>query len=102
MQETDNKVEETDSEKVLKKAIKTQAYYKQTFATPEGKEVLKDLLNSCGVLTTSFVPGDPYHTAYNEGRREIANRILAMVEADPEIYQKLFSEIEDEREVLDA
>jgi len=72
-----------------------------TFSSDEGKAVLKDLMESCGCLVTSFVPGDPHQTAFNEGRREIVNRILSMVESNPERYQKLFSEIEDDMEALE-
>lgn len=90
-----------DNQNRAKLALKIQSQYKMAFSTEEGKEVLKDLILSCGAMTTSFVPGDSHQTAYNEGRREIVNRILSMIEADPERYQKLFSEVEEEMEVLE-
>lgn len=55
--------------------------YKRLFTTPDGREVLKDLLNLCGYDQSSFNK-DPYKTARNEGRREVALDILAMVRMD--------------------
>ncbi len=45
--------------------------------TGEAEIVLGDLRRFCKVQDSSFVPGDPYATALNEGRREVWNRILA-------------------------
>lgn len=43
----------------------------------DGDVVLADLKRFCKVNDSSFVPGDPYTTAFNEGRREVWNRIMA-------------------------
>jgi hypothetical protein len=83
------------------KAEKMISQYKMTFSTPEGQAVLKDLLVSCGAMASSFVPKDPHQTSFNEGRREVVNRILSTIEMDPERYITLFSEIEDETGALD-
>lgn len=45
--------------------------------TLDGEVVLADLKRFCKLTDSSFVPGDPYATALNEGRREVMNRILA-------------------------
>lgn len=38
---------------------------------PTARLVLADLADACGVSRTSQVPGDPYESAFNEGRRAI-------------------------------
>lgn len=43
--------------------------------SPDGEIVLADLRRFCRAVDTSFVPGDPYATAFNEGRREVWTRI---------------------------
>ncbi len=56
--------------------------YKICFGTPEGKKVLADLKASYGGI--SFVPGYSDVTAFNEGRRSVADdieTILAMAAA---------------------
>jgi hypothetical protein len=47
--------------------------YRLTFKTPEGKKVLADLRASYGGI--SFVPGYSDVTAFNEGRRSVADDI---------------------------
>jgi hypothetical protein len=44
--------------------------YKQVFSSPQGKEVLFDLMNSCNILNSHR--GD----AFSEGRRSVALDIL--------------------------
>ncbi|MDA8178301.1 MAG: hypothetical protein M0T69_02000 [Deltaproteobacteria bacterium] len=64
---------------------KLQAY-KICFGSPEGKKVLADLKASYGGI--SFVPGYADVTAFNEGRRSVADdieTIIAMMEAMPEL-----------------
>jgi hypothetical protein len=39
--------------------------------TPDGRWLYHRMLQLCGVWSTSFVPKDPYETAYNEGKRLI-------------------------------
>ncbi len=68
-------IEEKDRLEALK------ADYVTTFGAkcgPGGESVLRDLYMEGGVMTTSFVPGDPYQTAFNEGTRAVAIHILEM------------------------
>ena len=62
--------------------------YRITFSTAEGQEVLADLKASYGGI--SFVPGYSDVTAFNEGRRSVADDIetilamaAAMEQSDP-------------------
>ena len=43
--------------------------YKDLFASPAGKIVLEDLEKFCFKDAPTFVVGDQYWTAHNEGRR---------------------------------
>jgi hypothetical protein len=62
-----------------KEQKKTLAAYKDVFTSPNGKLVLEDLRLNNGDRQ-SYVKGDPYHTAFNEGRRAIYLDILALIE----------------------
>jgi len=61
--------------------------YRITFSTAEGQKVLADLKASYGGI--SFVPGYSDVTAFNEGRRSVADDIetilamAAMEQSDP-------------------
>lgn len=43
---------------------------------PAQERVLRDLYDFCGMFQTSFVAGDPYATAFQEGARAVVLRIL--------------------------
>jgi len=68
--------------------------YQIAFGTPEGKRVLLDLIDQCGILRASF-EADPYRTAYNEGRRGVALMILGVLGAKPEDFQKTIEDLKD-------
>lgn len=57
------------------------AAYQSTFSTASGQEVLRHLV-SVSVLTPSHVPGDPFTTAFNEGRRHLVLSILRQLNRD--------------------
>ena len=67
--------------------------YRAVFDTPKGKEVLKDLMTFAKFFDTSYVPGDPSTTAYNEGMRRIVLRILSIMEKDPAKHQEMITNI---------
>lgn len=59
--------------------------YQAIFDTPDGHIVLAHLQASYGYVNkTLFVPGDPQHTAYNEGQRSVLVGIGRMLEDDPD------------------
>jgi len=49
--------------------------YVAAFSGPAGEAVLADLLKFCNAGGTSFVPGAPDATAFEEGKRRVALRI---------------------------
>lgn len=53
-----------------------RAAYQRVLDTPDGNLVLRDILRTAGVLHVSHTPGDPYHTAYLDGRKSLALEIL--------------------------
>lgn len=46
------------------------------------KEFFKELAELTGITRTTFVPGEPYQSAYNEGIRSIGLRLLAIAEQE--------------------
>lgn len=61
---------------------------------PASRLVLRDLAAYCRVGQSSFVAGDPYQTAFNEGARDAFLHICEMTGLDPfEAAQRLTREI---------
>ena len=61
--------------------------YKGTFATEEGKRVLKNLSNECYETLVTFVEdknGGALGTAYNEGKRYVIMHIRRLIEQKPD------------------
>lgn len=42
---------------------------------PRGNRILADLRQYCHDTVSSFVPGDPYQTHFNEGARDVLSHI---------------------------
>jgi len=77
-------------DKRTKRSLANILDYKDTFSTDKGKKVLWDLMKQSGMLTKSFVEGDPYGTAYNDGARSLCLYILDKTNID---IQKLAEQI---------
>lgn len=84
---------------MLHKFLNRTKTYKKVFETPEGKEALKFISEECGMFRSSFVPGDPSHTAFNEGKRQVFNHIMGILNQDPELVRKAI-QVEQNREQL--
>ena len=83
--------------KRIDKASRVNTAYKRVFSSEEGQTVLHDLMVSARIISgSSYVPGDPHQTSFNEGRREIVNRIIETVNIDPAKYLKM---VESEQEI---
>ena len=50
--------------------------YEAVFDSPEGRLVEADLLFESGLMEVSHAPGDPYDTAFQEGRRSMGLHLL--------------------------
>ena len=65
------------------------------FRTDPGMGVLRDLAAYASVNTSSFAPGDPHQTAFNEGRRDVYNHICAMAGLKPAEVMQAFQQEPD-------
>ncbi|HTI86318.1 MAG TPA: hypothetical protein VL966_06920 [Alphaproteobacteria bacterium] len=61
-----------------RRAAEVAGAYRNTFAGDDGRRVLNDLARYCRFGTTSFVPGDPYQTAFNEGARDAFLHVIEL------------------------
>lgn len=74
--------------------FKRRQRYKNTFSGPDGEAVLKDLLRFCHYDKPTFVVGDPYQTAHNEGMRRVALRLLSILNMDDNKVRELQGDIQ--------
>jgi len=59
-----------------------KAAYSSIFKGEMGHIVMRDLKSWCHIADTSFTPGDPYVSAFNEGKRFVYLRICKMAKID--------------------
>jgi len=59
------------------------AAYRQVFSTAVGLTVLEDLQENGFIHTSTYVAGDPYGTAMNEGTRRLVVHIQNMLRVEP-------------------
>lgn len=79
--------------KNLSKSAALIADYKQTFESDHGRRVLKDLMRKYCILTSTFVPGDSYSFAFNEGTRCVVLSILSRLKINIDRYVKNLEEM---------
>jgi hypothetical protein len=63
--------------------------YRDVFLSPNGEAVLKDLLKFCMYDSPTYVIGDSHQTAYNEGMRRVALRIISIAGMDEKTIEQL-------------
>lgn len=63
--------------------------YRMVFGTEAGQRVLADILRLCAISQTTFVPGAPDLSAFNEGRRRVALEVIELITADPNALLRL-------------
>ena len=80
------------------KAKRRKVQYKEFFSTDDGKEILADLARRHFVHTSTFVPHDTHHSAFNEGRRSVILDIISLVNIPMEELDKLNRKAEDGRD----
>lgn len=62
-------------------------------STPQGRNWMWEILDSCNVYAQSYAPGNPDVTVFNEGRRSVGNQILAgIMRASPDLVVTLIKE----------
>lgn len=57
--------------------------YRRVFAGESGQYVMADLSALCGEAATSFSPGDPHQTAFQEGKRSVLLHIRSVLGLKP-------------------
>lgn len=62
-------------------AISIAAYKSVFLSSTKGKDVLYDIISSCGIDDGSFI-ADPYQAAFSSGRRSVAIEILGRLNMD--------------------
>ncbi len=74
------------------------AYRRQLSAeTVAARLILADLAHYCRAGQSSFVPGDPHQTAFNEGARDVFLHIAEMCGVTPLDFAELLNEVIDDR-----
>lgn len=76
--------------------------YKTIFNTPEGQEVLKYLAEEAGAYRPSFVPGDPYQTAFNEGKRQMYSHITGVINQNEEVIRRALQQEQESMQIRTA
>ena len=75
--------------RITEKEKKRLADYRTIFEGPQGQRVLADLCHRHGIFDPCHVPGDPYSTAYNDGRRSVVVDLLRYLGTDLERLDNL-------------
>ena len=70
--------------------------YRHVFDGDAGKRVLADICRRNHVAQSSFAPGAPDVTAFQEGRRRAALEIIEAINRDPEVIARMIAEGETE------
>ncbi len=76
--------------------------YKSVFKTLEGQEALKFLAEESGAYRPSFVSGDPYQTAFNEGKRQMYNHIIGILNQDEEVIRRALQQEQEQMQLKAA
>jgi hypothetical protein len=63
-----------------------------TFSTPQGQDVLRHIVKTAFVHSSTFVQGDPQQTMLNEGTRRLALSIFKMANVDDTLVNQLIEE----------
>ena len=66
----------------LKLQLRLYQDYQTVFNSPEGKNILHDLLRECRVFMTSQDAVNPHNTAFNEGKRSVGLFIQSRLRMD--------------------
>jgi hypothetical protein len=69
--------------------------YKEVFESQAGQLVLKDLMKSCHMMSSTF-DKDPYETHFNEGARSVVVRILKTTNTSMDKVNEMIRKLEEE------
>lgn len=75
-----NELNNSDINLSVQKAKDLSQIYSRTFTSKDGIMILEDLARMSGMYNSNFVPADPLHTAFLEGRRALLLYICSQIE----------------------
>jgi len=87
-----------DQKKIMEKRKTLLTDYRMVFGTPEGRNVLHDLMKHFNVLSSTLKrtpPQDPLQMAFNEGGRNAVLFIMTKIKMDPKKLEQLIDQMED-------
>lgn len=77
------------------KEARIQRAYKKILATPEGKDVFRDVLDICGVYSVGASKVE--QAFFNEGRRSVGAHLIGrVIQADPYGYADIVKKAAEE------
>ena len=80
-----------------------QAELKALLSQKAMRRFVWTLLCECGINNISFMGEDTHGTAFNEGHRDIGNRLIAMIDgAEPHTYMAIYTEFRKDEEEKDG
>lgn len=85
--------------KIFERYLRRTKLYKKKFGDPEGQELLKFLAEESGAYRPSFVQGDPYQTAFNEGKRQMYSHIIGIINQNEEIIRRALQHEQEEMQL---
>jgi hypothetical protein len=88
-------MEEKQKSARLKRKLSLLESYKSSFDGIYGKKVLFDLMKESGFLSPAHTVGDPYTTAYNDGKRSVLLFILKQLNTSTEDILNLIKQGEE-------
>lgn len=81
--------------------LATFSDYQETFNTKAGRKVLRHLMKVHGIMQRSYVEGDAYATAFNEGGRNAVIQILNKLRVDlKELENHILEQPEGDDDVI--
>lgn len=78
------------------KEIDRIAKYKRVFASPEGEEILRDMMLRYYMVSGTYFH-EPHHMYFREGARSVISDILEIMEVDPHKYREMLSRISEDQ-----
>lgn len=90
-------MDEKKAVKLRERRLALKQDYIDIFTSYKGKKVLWSLMKFSGFMAPSHTIGDPYHTAFIDGQKNMILHILNKINSDEEKLMKYIEEeVDDE------
>lgn len=84
---------------MFRKMLKRAEVYKKIFESEDGKALIRSLEAEIQPYRMQHTAGDPYQTAFNEGRRSVYNHILFITQQDPRVIHRYIQQYKEQEEL---